>query len=78
MSYLLSFGADLSLGSDDILCCFVVGNSFNWDGYFGGENGDQAFQEVMDGYLNTVSYPHGLANARSSSSTLAPACPGTA
>ena len=62
----LSFGVALTfftlgvvgiLGSDDILCCFVVGNSFTWDDWFRKETEDHAFQDVIDQLLNTVRTP---------------------
>jgi len=45
------------LGSDDILCCFVVGNSFTWDDWFRKESEDHSFQDVIDQLLNSVSPP---------------------
>jgi len=42
------------IGSDDILCCFVVGNSFTWDDWFRVETEDHAFQDVIDQLLNSV------------------------
>ena len=42
------------VGSDDILCCFVVGNSFTWDDWFRVQTEDHAFQDVIDQLLNTV------------------------
>jgi len=60
----LSFGVALTfftlgivgiLGSDDILCCFVVGNSFTWDDWFRVQTEDHAFQDVIDQLLSTVS-----------------------
>ncbi|TXT11265.1 hypothetical protein VHUM_02016 [Vanrija humicola] len=59
----LSFGVSLTLltlgivgmiGSDDILCCFIVGNSFTWDDWFRVETEDHAFQDVIDQLLNNV------------------------
>ncbi|KAK4688341.1 sodium/hydrogen antiporter, partial [Tremellales sp. Uapishka_1] len=56
----LSFGVGLTffslgcvgiLGSDDILCCFVVGNSFTWDDWFRVQTEDHAFQDVIDQLL---------------------------
>ena len=40
------------LGSDDLLSCFVVGNSFTWDDWFRLETEDDSFQAVIDGLLN--------------------------
>ncbi|WWC66335.1 uncharacterized protein I206_100236 [Kwoniella pini CBS 10737] len=59
----LSFGVALTLftlgwvgiiGSDDILCCFVVGNSFTWDDWFRLETEDHGFQDVIDQLLNSA------------------------
>jgi NhaP-type Na+/H+ or K+/H+ antiporter len=59
----LSFGVALTfftlgcvgiLGSDDILCCFIVGNSFTWDDWFRVQTEDHAFQDVIDQLLSTV------------------------
>ncbi|WVW82386.1 hypothetical protein I302_104393 [Kwoniella bestiolae CBS 10118] len=58
----LSFGVALTfftlgwvgiIGSDDILCCFVVGNSFTWDDWFRLETEDHGFQDVIDQLLNS-------------------------
>lgn len=63
----LSFGVALTLftlgvvgllGSDDLLCCFAVGNSFTWDDWFRVETEDHAFQDVIDQLLNSVSSGH--------------------
>jgi hypothetical protein len=45
------------LGSDDILSCFVVGNVMNWDDSYREGSEGQAFQEVIDSLLNSVSWP---------------------
>lgn len=59
----LSFGVALTfftlgvvgiLGSDDILCCFIVGNSFTWDDWFRVQTEDHAFQDVIDQLLSSV------------------------
>ena len=42
------------IGSDDILGCFIVGNSFTWDDWFRVQTEDHAFQDVIDQLLNTV------------------------
>jgi len=42
------------IGSDDILCCFVVGNAFTWDDWFRVQTEDTAFQDVIDTLLNTA------------------------
>lgn len=60
----LSFGVALTfltlgvvglLGSDDILACFIVGNSFTWDDHYRVQTEDHAFQDVIDQLLNSVS-----------------------
>lgn len=43
------------IGSDDILCCFVVGNSLTWDDWFRIRSEEDSFQEVIDMLLNSVS-----------------------
>ncbi|WVQ97379.1 hypothetical protein IAU59_004491 [Kwoniella sp. CBS 9459] len=59
----LSFGVALTfmtlgvvgiLGSDDIFCCFIVGNSFTWDDWFRLETEDDGFQDVIDQLLNSA------------------------
>ena len=45
------------IGSDDILCCFVVGNSFTWDDWFRAQTEDHSFQDVIDQLLNSVCDP---------------------
>lgn len=71
----LSFGVALTfftlgvvgmIGSDDILCCFVVGNSFTWDDWFRVETEDHSFQDVIDQLLNSVR----VLSCRPSSSSL--------
>lgn len=44
------------IGSDDILCCFVVGNSLTWDDWFRIRSEEDSFQEVIDMLLNSVSF----------------------
>lgn len=39
-------------GSDDILACFIAGNSFTWDDWFRLRNEDSDFQEIIDTVLN--------------------------
>ena len=60
---ILAFGVALTfftlgvvgiIGSDDILCCFVVGNSFTWDDWFRVHSEDHSFQDVIDQLLNSV------------------------
>ncbi|KAJ2705570.1 hypothetical protein FB645_002359 [Coemansia sp. IMI 203386] len=40
------------IGTDDILCCFVAGNSFTWDDWFRVETEDTGLQEVLNGFLS--------------------------
>ncbi|EKD05460.1 hypothetical protein A1Q2_00221 [Trichosporon asahii var. asahii CBS 8904] len=42
------------IGSDDILCCFVVGNSLTWDDWFRIRSEEDSFQEVIDMLLNSA------------------------
>ncbi|SPO23450.1 related to Na+/H+-exchanging protein [Ustilago trichophora] len=39
-------------GSDDILACFIAGNSFTWDDWFRIRTEDNDFQEIIDTVLN--------------------------
>ncbi|KAJ2842002.1 hypothetical protein IWW36_006067, partial [Coemansia brasiliensis] len=39
------------LGTDDILCCFVAGNSFTWDDWFRVEIEDTGLQEALNSML---------------------------
>jgi sodium/hydrogen antiporter len=39
-------------GSDDILACFIAGNSFTWDDWFRIRTEDNDFQEILDTVLN--------------------------
>jgi NhaP-type Na+/H+ or K+/H+ antiporter len=40
------------LGSDDLLACFIAGNSFTWDDWFREETEDAHLTEVIDMLLN--------------------------
>ncbi|KAL1924214.1 uncharacterized protein VTP21DRAFT_7249 [Calcarisporiella thermophila] len=40
------------IGSDDLLACFIAGNSFTWDDWFRRETEDAHIQEVVDMLLN--------------------------
>lgn len=51
----LTLGIVGLLGSDDILSCFIVGNVINWDDSYREGSEGQAFQEVIDSLLNSVS-----------------------
>lgn len=52
----LTLGIEGLLGSDDILACFIVGNSFTWDDYFRVRTEDESFQDVIDSLLNTGTF----------------------
>lgn len=61
----LSFGVGLTflllgvvgiLGSDDILACFIAGNSMTWDDKYRIHTEDHAFQDVIDQLLNTGAF----------------------
>ncbi|KAF2121258.1 Sodium/hydrogen exchanger family-domain-containing protein [Lophiotrema nucula] len=40
------------IGSDDVLACFIAGNSFTWDDWFRLETMDDSFQPTIDMLLN--------------------------
>ncbi|KAH7089699.1 Sodium/hydrogen exchanger family-domain-containing protein [Paraphoma chrysanthemicola] len=40
------------LGSDDVLACFIAGNTFTWDDWFRLETQDDSFQPTIDMLLN--------------------------
>jgi NhaP-type Na+/H+ or K+/H+ antiporter len=40
------------MGSDDLLACFIAGNSFTWDDWFREETEDAHLSEVIDMLLN--------------------------
>lgn len=44
------------LGADDILACFICGNSLTWQDFYRIENEDEAFQDVIDDLLNTATF----------------------
>lgn len=48
----LTLGLEGLLGSDDILACFIVGNSFTWDDYFRVRTEDDTFQDTIDSLIN--------------------------
>ncbi|CAI2181447.1 17172_t:CDS:10 [Funneliformis geosporum] len=49
---LFIMGAVSLIGSDDILACFIAGNSFTWDDWFRKETAESHFQDVIDLLLN--------------------------
>ncbi|KAJ1961512.1 hypothetical protein GGI12_003210 [Dipsacomyces acuminosporus] len=49
---LLLVGVCTVLGTDDILCCFVAGNSFTYDDWFRVETEDTGLQETVNGLLS--------------------------
>ncbi|KAJ1669403.1 hypothetical protein GGF38_002283 [Coemansia sp. RSA 25] len=49
---LLLVGVCTIVGTDDILCCFVAGNSFTWDDWFRVETEDTGLQETMNGLVS--------------------------
>ncbi|RIA94034.1 Cation/H+ exchanger [Glomus cerebriforme] len=51
---LFIMGAVSLIGSDDILACFIAGNSFNWDDWFRIETTESYFQDIIDLLLNLV------------------------
>ncbi|KAF2128783.1 hypothetical protein P153DRAFT_317111 [Dothidotthia symphoricarpi CBS 119687] len=40
------------IGSDDVLACFIAGNTFTWDDWFRIETKDDSFQSTIDMLLN--------------------------
>ena len=40
------------MGSDDLLACFIAGNSFTWDDWFREETEDAYLSEAIDMLLN--------------------------
>jgi NhaP-type Na+/H+ or K+/H+ antiporter len=40
------------VGSDDVLACFIAGNTFTWDDWFRLETMDDSFQPTIDMLLN--------------------------
>ncbi|KAJ2777613.1 hypothetical protein GGI15_004449 [Coemansia interrupta] len=49
---LLTLGIVAFVGSDDILACFVAGNSLTWDDWFREETVESHFQDVLDTLFN--------------------------
>lgn len=42
------------IGSDDVLACFIAGNTFTWDDWFRLETLDDSFQPIIDMLLNVA------------------------
>ncbi|KAJ2778256.1 hypothetical protein H4R18_004703 [Coemansia javaensis] len=55
---LLLVGVCTVLGTDDILCCFVAGNSFTWDDWFRIETTDTGLQETFNGLLSMAFFTY--------------------
>ncbi|KAJ2690903.1 hypothetical protein IWW39_000412 [Coemansia spiralis] len=49
---LLTLGLVSLVGSDDILACFVAGNTLTWDDWFREETKEAHFQDVLDTLFN--------------------------
>ncbi|KAI8379574.1 Cation/H+ exchanger [Radiomyces spectabilis] len=49
---LFLMGSVALIGSDDLLACFIAGNSFTWDDWFRTETRDSRLMEVVDMLLN--------------------------
>ncbi|GAA5879332.1 hypothetical protein JCM1840_006952 [Sporobolomyces johnsonii] len=49
----LTLGVVGVLGSDDVLACFIAGNSLTWSDHYRIETEDEPFQDVIDSLLNT-------------------------
>lgn len=63
MSNFFSYGFGLALftlgtaglfGTDDVLACFVAGNSFTWDDWFRLRQEENDFQEILDMLVNAA------------------------
>lgn len=52
MIQLFLMGSVGLLGSDDLLACFIAGNSFTWDDWFRTETENAHLTEVIDMLLN--------------------------
>ncbi|GAA5931447.1 uncharacterized protein JCM15063_001470 [Sporobolomyces koalae] len=50
----LTLGVVGVLGSDDVLACFIAGNSLTWSDHYRVETEDETFQDVIDNLLNTT------------------------
>jgi len=44
------------IGSDDLLACFIAGNSFTWDDWFRKETENAHMAEVVDVLLNLTMF----------------------
>jgi NhaP-type Na+/H+ or K+/H+ antiporter len=56
---LLVLGTTGLFGSDDVLACFVAGNSFTWDDYYRirtHEEETDAFQDILDALLSSAAF----------------------
>ena len=51
---LLTLGLVGILGADDVLACFIAGNSLTWQDFYRVENEDETFQDVIDSFLNVA------------------------
>lgn len=51
-------------GASDIIACFLAGCMINWDGWYQEESAGQAFGEIVDMYLATVSLLSPLPGSR--------------
>ena len=48
------------VGASDVIACFIAGSMINWDGWYQEECAGQAFSEIVDMYMATVSRGKGL------------------
>lgn len=53
---LLSIGANVLLGSDDLLAAFAAGTAFAWDGWFTRQTEDSNFSAIVDLLFNTATF----------------------
>ncbi|KAJ2379040.1 hypothetical protein IW150_000432 [Coemansia sp. RSA 2607] len=49
---LMLVGVCTIIGTDDIFCCFIAGNSFNWDGWYQSEADGSSLHDALNGFLS--------------------------
>ncbi|GAA97563.1 uncharacterized protein L969DRAFT_91475 [Mixia osmundae IAM 14324] len=49
-----TLGVQGLMGSDDILCAFIVGNAFTWDDVYRRETEDHSFQDLIESLVNSA------------------------
>lgn len=53
---LMSMGANVLLGSDDLLAAFAAGTAFAWDGWFSAQTESSNFSAIVDLLFNTATF----------------------